>query len=105
MNRNTKLLAAFTALAVMVVPSFAFAEGIAPEAQGWVALGAGLAIGLAAMGCGIAQGLAVFAALQGIARNPSAADKIQTPMIIGLALIESLCIYALVIGFLLQNKI
>ena len=65
----------------------------------------GLAIGLAAMGCGIAQGVAAFAALQGIARNPSAAGKIQTPMIIGLALIESLCIYALVIGFLLQAKL
>ena len=105
MNRKQTVFLALTAFAVMLMPSMAFAEGIAPEGQGWVALGAGFAIGLAAMGCGVAQGIAAFAALQGIARNPSAAGKIQTPMIIGLALIESLCIYALVIGFLLQAKL
>ena len=107
MNRKQTVFLAVTLFAVMLLPSMAFAEGmhIAPESQGFVALGAGLAIGLAAMGCGLAQGIAAFAALQGIARNPSAAGKIQTPMIIGLALIESLCIYALVIGFLLQAKL
>lgn len=105
MNRKNTILLAVSLFAVMLMPSMAFAEGIAAEGQGWVALGAGLAIGLAAMGCGVAQGLAASAALQGIARNPSAAGKIQTPMIIGLALIESLCIYALVIGFLLQAKL
>lgn len=105
MNRKQTVFLAVTLFAVMLLPSMAFAEGIAAESQGFVALGAGFAIGLAAMGCGIGQGLAAFAALQGIARNPSAAGKIQTPMIIGLALIESLCIYALVIGFLLQAKL
>lgn len=104
MNRNT-IFTALTLLAIVAFPGMAFAEGIAPESQGWVALGAGLAIGLAAVGCGLAQGMAAAAALQGIARNPSAAGKIQTPMILGLALIESLCIYALVIGFLLQGKL
>ena len=107
MNTKTRSLLALVTVAVATaVPSFAFAaDGIAPGDQGWVALSAGLAIGLAAFGCGIGQGVAAFGALQGIARNPSAAGKIQTPMIIGLALIESLCIYALVIGFLLQMKI
>jgi F-type H+-transporting ATPase subunit c len=70
-----------------------------------LALGAGIAIGVAAMGGGIGQGLAVSSALEGIARNPSASDKIFTPMIIGLALIESLVIYGLVIAFILQGKI
>ena len=70
-----------------------------------LALGAGLAIGVAAMGGGIGQGLATSAALEGIARNPNASDKIFTPMIIGLALIESLVIYGLVIAFILQAKI
>jgi len=70
-----------------------------------LALGAGLAIGLAAFGGALGQGKAAYAALEGIARNPGAAAKIQTPMIIGLALIESLVIYALVIAFLLQGKI
>ena len=70
-----------------------------------LALGAGIAIGVAAVGGGLAQGRAVSAALEGIARNPSASDKIFTPMIIGLALIESLVIYGLVIAFILQGKI
>lgn len=99
------LLVPATVLAAAFLPSVAHAAGIAPEAQGFVALGAGVAIGFAAMGCGIGQGVAAYGALQGIARNPSAAGKIQTPMIIGLALIESLCIYALVIAFFLQGKI
>ena len=46
-----------------------------------------------------------FAALEGIARNPSASDKLFTPMIIGLALIESLAIYALVIAIMLIGNI
>ena len=70
-----------------------------------IALGAGLAISLAALGGGIGQGIAMRGALEGIARNPNASDKIFTPMIIGLALIESLVIYALVIGFMLTAKI
>ena len=51
------------------------------------------------------QGRAATAALDGIARNPGAADKIFTPMILGLALIESLVIYALVIAFVLIGKL
>ncbi|HKI97185.1 MAG TPA: ATP synthase F0 subunit C [bacterium] len=70
-----------------------------------LALGAGLGIGIAAGIGGIGQGLAVASAMEGIARNPSAADRIFTPMIVGLALIESLVIYALVIAFILQGKI
>ena len=70
-----------------------------------IALGAGLSIGLAALGGGIGQGIAMMGALEGIARNPNAYDKIFTPMIIGLALIESLVIYALVIAFMLQGRI
>ncbi len=63
------------------------------------ALAAGLAIGIAAFGCGMGQGRAAAAALEGIARNPNASGKILVPLILGLALIESLAIYALVIAF------
>jgi len=70
-----------------------------------LAIGAGLGIGVAAGIGGLGQGRAVAAAVSGIARNPGAAPRIQTPMIIGLALIESLVIYALAITFLLQAKI
>ena len=64
------------------------------------ALGATLALGMAALGGALAQGRTASAALEGIARNPAAQEKIFTPMIIGLALIESLVIYALIIAFL-----
>ena len=64
-----------------------------------------LAIGLGAFGPGIGIGLIGKGALEALGRNPEAAGKLFTPMIIGLALIESLVIYAFVIAFLLQGKI
>ena len=70
-----------------------------------LALAAGFGIAIAAFGGAIGQSRAAAAALEGIARNPGAAAKVQVPMIIALALIESLVIYALVIAFLLQGKI
>jgi F-type H+-transporting ATPase subunit c len=80
-------------------------EVLKGEGRGFIGLGAGFAIGLAALGCGMGQGRASSAALEGIARNPQAADKIFTPMIIGLALIESLAIYGLLIAIFLNGKI
>ena len=62
-------------------------------------LGAALAIGVAAFGGALGQGKTAAAALEGIGRNPSAQNKIFVPMIIGLALIESLVLYAFVIAF------
>jgi F-type H+-transporting ATPase subunit c len=71
----------------------------------WYAASAAFAIAIAAAFGALGQSRAAAAALEGIGRNPGAAGKVQTPMIIGLALIESLVIYALVIAFLLQGKI
>jgi F-type H+-transporting ATPase subunit c len=68
-------------------------------------MSAAFAIAIAAAGGAFGQSRAAAAALEGIGRNPGAANKVQTPMIIALALIESLVIYALVIAFLLQGKI
>ncbi len=65
------------------------------------AVAAALAIGVAAFGGALGQGRAAAAALEGIARNPNASGKIFTPLILGLALIESLVIYGFVIAFLL----
>ncbi len=79
----------------------AAAEG----SKGWIALAAGLAIGIAGVGAALGQGRAVAAAMESIGRNPNAADRIQTPMIIGIAFMEALAIYALVIAFFLQGKI
>ncbi len=65
------------------------------------AIAAGLAIAIAAHGCGIGQGMAVRGAVEGIARNPEASGKVTVTMLIGLAMIESLSIYALVIALIL----
>jgi len=80
-------------------------EALAPEVQKFIALAAGLGIAIAVFGGALGQARAATAALEGIARNPSAYQKIFTPMILSLALIESLVIYALVISFLLVFKI
>ena len=68
-------------------------------------LAIGLAIGIAAFGGGMGQGKAAAAALEGIARNPGAAGKLNGPMNLGLALIESLVIYAFVIAIMLVLQI
>ena len=60
-----------------------------------------IAMGIAAFGGTTAQSKAAAAALKGIARNPSAVDKIQTPMILALALMESLVIFTLISVFLI----
>jgi len=91
-----------------VIPSSAFAQAAGAEgstAGSALAIGAAIAIGLAALGGTLGQGRAAAAALEGIARNPGAASRIQTPMILGLALIESLVLFAWAIAFLLLNKI
>ncbi len=66
-----------------------------------VMIGAGLGIGIAAHGTGQGMGNAIAAACEGTARNPEASGKLTTTMLIGLALIESLCIYALVIALIM----
>jgi F-type H+-transporting ATPase subunit c len=93
-------------MAVISFPIFAFAEEAAggtdmakAEQLKFMALAAGLAIGAAAFGGALGQGKAVASGLEGIARNPSASGKIFTPMLLGLAFIESLVIYALIIAF------
>ena len=64
-------------------------------------IAAALGVGIAALGCGIGQGIATGKAAEGLARQPESGGKIQTMLIIGLAFIESLVIYALVIGLIL----
>jgi len=62
---------------------------------------AGFSIGIATIGTGIGQGMAVNGAMQGISRQPEVAGTIGTNLIIGLAFIESLAIYALVVSLIL----
>ena len=106
--KKTFTVALFTALILAAAAPGAFAatEGTGGGLVGMgIALATGLAIGIAALGGGIGQGIAVRGAMEGIARNPGASGKIMTTLIIGLALIESLVIYALVISFILQGKL
>jgi F-type H+-transporting ATPase subunit c len=112
MKRNVKfLLMLSTGLMMLCFSAVAFAQGESAadvaraSGAGWIGLGAGLGIGLAAFGGALGQGRAAGTALDGIARNPGAYDKLFTPMILGLALIESLVIYALIISILLLGKI
>jgi F-type H+-transporting ATPase subunit c len=80
------------------VPMFA-QGGEASNAVNWVAISAGLSMAIASAGCGIAQGKATASATEALARNPAARPGIQLALILGLALIESLALYTLVIIF------
>jgi F-type H+-transporting ATPase subunit c len=60
-----------------------------------------IGLAIAAAGCGVGQGIAVGKAVEGIARQPEASGKIQGVMLIGLAIIESLTIYVLVVALIL----
>jgi F-type H+-transporting ATPase subunit c len=70
------------------------------SSAGLVAIASGIAIGLAVFGGTAAQGKAAAAALEGMARNPAASDKLFTPLILSLALIESLVILAFLVSFI-----
>lgn len=91
-------------LVLLFMSDVAFAQEVAGD-KGYIGLGAGLAIGIAALGGAYGQGLAASSMYQSVARNPQAAGALNTPFLLGLALIESLVIYALIIAFFLQGKI
>ena len=94
---------------LLLVSAVAFAsEGAAGAGGGsnWAyALAAGLGMCIAAFGCGMAQGKLAAAALEGIARNPGAQDKIFTPLLLSLAFPESLVLFTFVICFMIQSNI
>ena len=108
---NKKLVMMFV-LALTAVSAFAQTAGeggAVPGATGsggvaWGLIAAAFVLGIAAAAGAIGQSRAIVAACEGIARNPGAAGPIRLAMIIGLALIESLVIYALIIAFIVQDK-
>jgi F-type H+-transporting ATPase subunit c len=108
--RKKGVIWVLSVLLILGTASMALAdEGSAKAASMWiyfaVAIACGFGIGVAALGTGLGMGNAINGALQGTARNPEAGGRIMTTMIIGLALIESLCIYALLICLLMVFKI
>jgi F-type H+-transporting ATPase subunit c len=105
---KNKFLGFLTLVVTTLMTSAAFAQEAAAsndkDVAKWGLCAAGFGMALAAFGGALGQGRAATAALEGIARNPSASDKLFTPMILGLALIESLVIYSLVISFMILGK-
>ena len=102
MNKVRYVFFATLAMALMAIPALAQAGGAADNqftVDSSKAIGAGIGFGLAAGLAGIGQGLVGSRAAEGAARNPGAAGTVQTLMIIALALIESLVLFALLIVF------
>ncbi len=113
MNKLKYLFFATLAMALTVIPAMAQA-GLTPSGGGGdnaftvsaaKAIGAGIGFGLAAGLAGIGQGLVGSRAAEGAARNPGAAGTVQTLMIIALALIESLVLFALLIVFVVISPL
>ena len=93
------LMLTFTVL-MFSTPVFAQQEGGGGMVHAdWVVISAGFAMAIASSLCGLAQGRAISAACEGLARNPGAAPAIRFALLLGLALIESLAIYTLVVIF------
>lgn len=104
--KNIKLLLLVAIVILTATTLFAQAAPTTTTAPAvrWEMVAASIALGIAASAGAIGQSRAISAACEGIARNPGAAAVIRTVMIIGLALIESLVIYALVVALILVFK-
>lgn len=106
--KNWKIMMLAATLVLLAPAAFGVeAEPVATAAGGgvrWGLVSAAFVLGISAAAGAIGQSRAIAAACEGIARNPGAAGPIRLAMIIGLALIESLVIYALIIAFIAVNK-
>ena len=96
-------------VALMASPLVAMAQDAAPApaghaGTGLIGLGIGLGLGIAALGCGLGQGKLAASAMESIGRNPNSTNQLFVPMIIGLAFVESLTLYSLVMSFFLLGK-
>src|SRR5258708_24643875 len=94
----------FLTIALLVIASPASAQSGGMSEKSWAFVAGGFAMAIASAACGIAQAKATAAACEGMARNPGASDGIRFALILGLALIESLALYTLVIVYLTSVK-
>ena len=104
MKKNTLSL-----LALGMMPAIASAQEHAAAVggttnSGSAYLAAGLCMGIASAVVGFSQSQAAVAALDGIGRNPSAAKSLNTPLILSLALMESIALFAFIIAIILTGK-
>ena len=96
----TKKMLLVLAIMLIAVSSLSAQTAAQPAAGGhWVPISACLGMAIASGLCGLGQAKAVASAVEGMARNPGAAKAIQLAMLIGLAFIESLALYEIVIVF------
>jgi F-type H+-transporting ATPase subunit c len=109
-NFGKKILTAFTSVAVLLIASsLVFAAEAIPAGESYIKvyfamaamIGAGLAIGLGAIGAGAGIGSAASGACQAVGRNPGVQGKIMMTMLVGMAMAESIAIYALVVSLVL----
>jgi F-type H+-transporting ATPase subunit c len=109
MLRRIGTVMTMAGMAILASPLLAMAQEAAgsgaPLRAGLIAVAANIGIGIAAFGSALGQGRMAASAMESIGRNPNSAGQIFVPMIIGLAFIEALTLYALVIAFFLQAKI
>ncbi|MDQ1278622.1 MAG: F-type H+-transporting ATPase subunit c [Thermodesulfobacteriota bacterium] len=107
-----KLLTLMTTMAAVLLSSpvvFAAGEALPGAGESYVKViftvgamvAAGFAIGLGAIGAGAGIGNAANGACQAVGRNPGVQGKIMTVMLVGMAMAESVCIYALVVALVL----
>ena len=99
MRKIGLLFLMFMISSILAVPAFAQGGGAAASTTNWVALTAGFAIALAAGLAAQGQGKVAAAACEALGRNPAARPGIQLALILGLAFIESLVLFTLVIIF------
>ena len=109
MFRKTWMYVTVTIAMLLASPLGAMAQesaagGMGGSRAGLIGLGIGLGLGIAAFGCGMGQGKLAASAMESIGRNPNSTSQLFVPMIIGLAFVESLTLYSLVISFLLLGK-
>jgi len=113
MGRRIGSVVTMVGIAILASPMMAMAQQAAVAGggagaglrAGLIALAANIGIGIAAAGSALGQGRMAASAMESIGRNPNSAGQIFVPMLIGLAFIEALTLYALVIAFFLQAKI
>ena len=106
MDRVVKIILSVAPVFFMAGSALAEGGGYNPNSHyAGYAIAAALAVALPALGGALGQGRAAAAALEGIARTPGASGKIFVPMILGMALIESLVLFGLIMAFILSGKI
>jgi F-type H+-transporting ATPase subunit c len=95
--RHAKLFFLICAVILLAASPVLAQGGAAPAPTNWKPVGAAIGMAIASGLCGLGQGRATAGAAEGMARNPGATAAIRFALILGLALIESLALYTLVI--------